>query len=202
MDYRRLGNAGVKVSALSFGSWVTFGSQVDTDAAADCMAAAYDAGCNFFDNAETYTHGRSEEVMGVALKKLGWDRDSYLLSSKAFFGRKNDPKPTQRGLSRKHLVEACDQALGRLQVDYLDLFFCHRPDDETPVAETVRAMNELIQRGKVFYWGTSGYIELIRRGGGLESILPHAGILAGVGVATLVIGASALRRRVGRGETA
>ncbi len=155
MEYRRLGNAGLKVSALSLGSWVTFGNQVDKKLAAECMAAAYDKGCNFFDNAETYARGESEELMGAALKQLSWDRDSYSVSSKAFFGRVSDPKPTQRGLSRKHLVEACDQALTRLQVEYLDLYYCHRPDPETPVEETVRAMNDLIQRGKVLYWGTS-----------------------------------------------
>jgi voltage-dependent potassium channel beta subunit len=155
MEYRRLGNAGLKVSALSLGSWVTFGNQVDRNLAVDCMAAAYEQGCNFFDNAETYARGESELLMGAALKQLAWDRDSYSVSSKAFFGRVSDPRPTQRGLSRKHLYEACDQALSRLQLDYLDLYYCHRPDPETPIVETVRAMNELIARGKVLYWGTS-----------------------------------------------
>ncbi|MCL4141058.1 UNVERIFIED_CONTAM: hypothetical protein GTU68_009883 [Idotea baltica] len=155
MEYRRLGNAGLKVSALSLGSWVTFGNQVDRNLAAECMAAAYDQGCNFFDNAETYARGESEKLMGAALQQLGWDRDTYIVSSKAFFGRVSDPKPTQRGLSRKHLFEACDQALTRLQLEYLDLYYCHRPDPETPIIETVRAMNELILRGKVLYWGTS-----------------------------------------------
>lgn len=155
MEYRRLGRSGLKVSALSFGSWVTFGPQVDVDAAVACMKIAYDAGVNFFDNAETYADGRSEIIMGEALNRLGWSRDSYCVSSKVFFGVGDDPAPTQRGLSRKHVVEACDQALARLRVDYLDLYFCHRPDPETPVEETVRAMHELVMRGKVLYWGTS-----------------------------------------------
>ncbi len=155
MEYRRLGSSGLKVSALSFGSWVTFSNQVDIDAAVACMTAAYDAGVNFFDNAEIYAHGKSEEIMGAALKKAGWARDSYIVSSKVRWGAVPDAKPTQRGLSRKHVVEACDQAMQRLGVDYLDLYFCHRPDPETPVEETVRAMSELIWRGKVLYWGTS-----------------------------------------------
>lgn len=156
MEYRRLGKSGLKVSELSFGSWVTFGNQVDVDKAVACMVAAYDAGCNFFDNAEGYAAGQSEVVMGKALKQLAWSRDSYSVSSKVFFGAQTtQPKPTQRGLSRKHIVEACHQSLGRLQVDYLDLFFCHRADPETPIEETVRAMTELIQQGKVLYWGTS-----------------------------------------------
>lgn len=155
MEYRRLGKSGLKVSALSFGSWVTFGNQMDVDKAAACMAAAYDAGVNFFDNAEVYASGLSETVMGKALKQLNWRRDSYIISSKVMFGSQSDPTPTQRGLSRKHVVEACDQALERLQVEYLDLYFCHRPDPEVPIEEVVRAMTELILRGKVFYWGTS-----------------------------------------------
>lgn len=155
MEYRRLGNSGLKVSALSFGSWVTFDNQMDTDLAAESMAAAYDAGCNFFDNAEIYAHGQSEIIMGQALKKLGWPRDSYIVSSKVYRGAIPNPKPTQRGLSRKHIVEACYQALARLQVDYLDLYYCHRSDLEVPIEETVRAMTELIQRGHVLYWGTS-----------------------------------------------
>lgn len=155
MNYRRLGKSGLKVSELSFGSWVTFSNQVDIDKAVDCMAAAYDAGCNFFDNAETYANGKSELVMGAALKKLNWERDSYIVSSKVMFGSHDDPKPTQHGLSRKHIVEACHQAMERLGVEYLDLYFCHRPDPEVPIEETVRAMTELIHQGKVFYWGTS-----------------------------------------------
>lgn len=152
MEYRRLGRSGLQVSEFSFGSWVTFGKQVDIDAAASIMAIAYDNGVNFFDNAEGYESGRSEEVMGEALRRLGWSRDSYIVSSKVFWG---GSKPTQRGLSRKHLVDACNNALRRLQVDYLDLYFCHRPDIDTPIEETVRAMHDLVAQGKVLYWGTS-----------------------------------------------
>ncbi|VAW42954.1 Voltage-gated potassium channel beta subunit [hydrothermal vent metagenome] len=155
MEYRRLGKSGLKVSALSFGSWVTFDAQADVDLAAEMMAAAYDAGVNFFDNAEVYAHGKSEEIMGAALKKLGWDRDSYIVSSKVMWGRMPNPAPTQRGLSRKHIMEGCYQALARMQVDYLDLYFCHRPDPEVPMEEVVRSMNTLIEQGKLFYWGTS-----------------------------------------------
>lgn len=155
MEYRRLGKSGLKVSVLSFGSWVTFKNQADVDLAADMMAAAYDAGVNFFDNAEVYAHGQSELIMGAALQKLGWSRDSYIVSSKVRWGAVASPKPTQFGLSRKHIVEACHQAMARMQVDYLDLYFCHRPDPEVPMEEVVRAMTELIQQGKVFYWGTS-----------------------------------------------
>ncbi len=155
MEYRRLGKSGLKVSVLSFGSWVTFKNQADVDNAAAMMKVAYDAGVNFFDNAEVYAHGQSEIIMGLALKKLGWARDSYTVSSKVMFGAVTDPQPTQRGLSRKHIYEACHQAMERLQVDYLDLYFCHRPDPEVPVEEVVRAMTELIHQGKVFYWGTS-----------------------------------------------
>lgn len=152
MDYRRLGSSGLKVSEFAFGSWVTFAKQVDTGNATSMMAAAYDAGVNFFDNAEGYEAGRSEVVMGEALKSLGWSRDSYIVSSKVFWG---GAKPTQRGLSRKHVTDACHAALRRLQVDYLDLYFCHRPDIDTPVEETVRAMHDLVTQGKVLYWGTS-----------------------------------------------
>jgi voltage-dependent potassium channel beta subunit len=155
MEYRRLGKSGLKVSALSFGSWVTFGTQMDVDKALDSMKAAYDAGVNFFDNAEIYAHGKSELIMGEALQKSGWRRDSYIVSSKALWGSVPDPKPTQEGLSRKHLVEACHQAMARLQVDYLDLYFCHRPDPEVPIEEVVWTMTHLIQQGKVLYWGTS-----------------------------------------------
>lgn len=155
MEYRRLGKSGLKVSALSFGSWVTFSTQADVDLAADMMKAAYDAGVNFFDNAEIYAHGKSEEIMGQALKQLGWRRDTFIVSSKVMWGSVKNPAPTQRGLSRKHIVEACHQAMDRLQVDYLDLYFCHRPDPEVPMEEVVRSMNTLIEQGKVFYWGTS-----------------------------------------------
>lgn len=152
MEYRHLGKSGLKVSEFSFGSWVTFGAQVGDKTASDCMKLAYDAGINFFDNAEVYASGKSEEVMGRILKKMQWDRTSYVLSSKVFWGGK---LPNQVGLSRKHVFEACHAALRRLQVDYLDLFFCHRPDPETPIEETVTAMNDLIRQGKVLYWGTS-----------------------------------------------
>lgn len=152
MEYRHLGQSGLKVSTLSLGSWVTFKSQVDLSLAEQMMAYAYDEGINFFDNAEVYAAGASEEIMGDALKNLGWGRDTYTVSSKAFWG---GDKPTQRGLSRKHLTDACHAAMKRLKVDYLDLFFCHRPDESTPIEETVRTMNDLIQQGKVLYWGTS-----------------------------------------------
>ncbi len=155
MEYRRLGHSGLQVSALSLGSWVTFGPQVNVDNAAKLMKIAYDAGVNFFDNAEAYARGESERIMGEALAKLGWRRDSYIVSSKVWFGSVDDPKPTQKGLCRKHIFEACHQAMERLQVDYLDLYFCHRPDENTPIEETVRAMDQLIGQGKVLYWGTS-----------------------------------------------
>lgn len=156
MEYRRLGKSGLQLSVLSYGSWVTFYHQVGDDLGDRLMGIAYDNGINFFDNAEAYEGGRSEEVMGRILKKKDWDRTSYCVSSKAFFGLygKNN-KPTQRGLCRKHLVEACEAALKRMQLDYLDLFFCHRPDPETPIEEVVRTMNTLIAQGKILYWGTS-----------------------------------------------
>jgi len=154
MEYRRLGKAGVKVSALSFGSWVTFGNQVDDTIAEGCMVAAYEAGVNFFDNAEGYASGQSEIVMGNILQRLGWPRDTFLVSSKVFFGSVRRGI-NQVGLSRKHVIEACHDAMQRLQVDYLDLYFCHRPDPETPILETVRAMHTLVEQGKVLYWGTS-----------------------------------------------
>lgn len=152
MKYRRLGRAGLQVSELSLGSWVTFANQVDTNHAKELMACAYDAGVNFFDNAEGYESGKSEEAMGDALHALNWSRDSYCVSSKVFWGGN---KPTQRGLSAKHVTEACHAAMKRLRVDYLDLYFCHRPDIDTPIEETVRAMHNLITQGKVLYWGTS-----------------------------------------------
>ncbi len=155
MEYRRLGSSGLKVSALSFGAWVTFSNQLDIGHAVEIMASAYESGVNFFDNAEVYAHGEAERIMGRALEELAWPRDSYLVSSKVRFGSVQDPKPTQLGLSRKHVIEACDQALDRLGVDYLDLYLCHRSDTEVPILETVWAMNDLIQMGKVHYWGTS-----------------------------------------------
>lgn len=154
MLYRRLGNSGLQVSALSLGSWITFGNQIGNNIAKDLMILAYENGVNFFDNAEVYAHGKSEIVMGSILKELNWERSSYLVSSKVFFGD-GGKKPNQTGLNRKHIFEACEAALKRLQVDYLDLFFCHRPDKNTPMEETVWAMNHLMQQGKILYWGTS-----------------------------------------------
>lgn len=154
MEYRQLGPSGIQISALSLGSWLTFGKQIGDEVAEKLMAVAYERGVNFFDNAEIYARGQSEIVMGRILRKMNWDRSSYLVSSKAFFGD-GGKLPNQTGLSRKHLFEACHAALKRLQVDYLDLYFCHRPDKKTPVAETVWAMNHLIAQGKVLYWGTS-----------------------------------------------
>ena len=156
MEYRRLGRSGLQVSVLSFGSWVTFHKQIDDSIADELMGIAYEQGINFFDNAEVYALGESEKMMGRVLKKKNWDRTSYTLSSKAYFGwRGKDNKPNQTGLSRKHLFEACHEALQRLQVDYLDLFFCHRPDINVPVEEVVWTMHNLIQQGKILYWGTS-----------------------------------------------
>ena len=155
MEYRKLGKSGLKVSELSFGSWVTFNTQVDTKLAEDMFKVCFDSGINFFDNAEGYDRGKSEEVMGQALKSINEPRDSYCVSSKVFFSSSPNPKPTQLGLSKKHITEACHQAMKRLQVDYLDLYFCHRADPDTPIGETVWAMHNLITQGKVLYWGTS-----------------------------------------------
>jgi voltage-dependent potassium channel beta subunit len=155
MRYRPLGKSGLQVSELSFGAWVTFGKQADVDLAAELLKTAYDAGVNFYDNAEIYEYGQAEIVMGKAIQKLGWRRDSYLVSSKVHGGCIPDPNPNQWGLSRKHIYDACYQAMERLRVDYLDLYFCHRPDARIPMEETVRAMTELIHQGKVRYWGTS-----------------------------------------------
>jgi len=157
MEYRYLGASGLKVSALSFGSWVTFGNQMNLDKAYDCMQAAYAAGVNFFDNAEVYANGQSEEIMGQVIKKAGWKRSDLVVSTKIFWG---GPGPNDRGLSRKHLLEGTDAALQRLQVDYVDLIFCHRPDQHTPIEETVRAMSHLINQGKALYWGTSEWSAL------------------------------------------
>lgn len=164
MEYRRLGSSGLKLSALSFGAWITFGRQLGRKEARELIACAWDHGVNFFDNAETYAAGEAERVMGDALADLRLPRDAYCVSSKVYFGAAAEPRPTQRGLSRKHVIEACHQALVRLHVDYLDLYFCHRPDPETPIEETVRAMDDLIRSGKVLYWGTSEWpAELILR---------------------------------------
>lgn len=154
MRYRRLGTSGLQLSELSLGSWLTFGKQITDDTAAALMATAYDNGINFFDNAEIYARGESERVMGRILRKMEWPRDTWCVSSKVFFGA-GGKLPTQVGLHRKHVTEACHAALHRLQVDYLDLFFCHRPDPNTPIQETVWSMHQLIMQGKVMYWGTS-----------------------------------------------
>ena len=152
MNYRRLGNTGLKISELSYGSWVTFSFQLEQKDANNMLKLAYDNGINFFDNAEAYASGESEKIMGTAISSLGWSRDSFIISSKVFWGGE---KPTQKGLSHKHILDACDNALRRLQVDYLDLYFCHRPDPDTPIEETVRAMHTLVMQGKICYWGTS-----------------------------------------------
>lgn len=156
MEYRRMGRSGLQLSVLSYGSWVTFHKQINDSIADELMGIAYDNGINFFDNAEAYALGESEKMMGRILKKKNWDRTSYTVSSKAFFGwRGKENKPNQTGLSRKHLMEACHEALQRLQLDYLDLFFCHRPDPNVPIEEVVWTMHNLIQQGKILYWGTS-----------------------------------------------
>ena len=154
MEYNNLGKSGLKVSRLSLGSWLTFGKLIEDKVSEKLMHYAYDQGINFFDNAEIYARGKSELVMGKILKKSAWSRDSYIVSSKVFFGT-GGQWPTQKGLNRKHVFEACHQALKRLQVDYLDLYFCHRPDKSTPIEETVWAMHQLIMQGKILYWGTS-----------------------------------------------
>jgi voltage-dependent potassium channel beta subunit len=154
MEYRRLGRSGLKVSALSFGSWVTYGNQLDTSAARECMAAAWDAGVNFFDNAEVYAAGKSEEIMGEVLAKAGWPRLKYVVSTKFFWGIGDGPNE-KNTLNRKYLMNAIDGSLRRLRLDFVDLVFCHRPDPQTPVEETVWAMHDMIERGKALYWGTS-----------------------------------------------
>ena len=155
MQYRRLGSSGLQLSALSFGAWLTFGAQVGRGTARELVAAAWDHGINFFDNAESYANGEAERVMGDVIADLRLPRDGFCVSSKVFFGSVEAPRPTQRGLSRKHVTDACHGALKRLRVDYLDLFYCHRPDPDTPVEETVRTMDGLVRQGKVMYWGTS-----------------------------------------------
>jgi voltage-dependent potassium channel beta subunit len=152
MEYRYLGRSGLKVSALSLGSWVTFGEQVGNDVAYDSMSAAFEAGVNFFDNAEVYADGKAETVMGEVVKKAGWSRSDLVIATKIFWGGDG---PNDRGLSRKHLLEGVDASLSRLAMDYVDLIFCHRPDMHTPIEETVWAMNHIINQGKAFYWGTS-----------------------------------------------
>lgn len=162
MEYRSLGKSGLKVSALSYGAWVTFGEQVDADLAYECMSAAFDAGVNFFDNAEAYGGGQAEVIMGQVLRRAGWRRSDLVVSTKIFWGGEyqGPGKPyrygvNDRGLSRKHIIEGTNAALARLQLDYVDLLFCHRPDLETPLEETVRAMDHLVNQGKALYWGTS-----------------------------------------------
>jgi voltage-dependent potassium channel beta subunit len=154
MEYRKLGKSGLQLSALSLGSWLTFGGQIDDDTAEKMMDIAYEAGVNFFDNAEGYQEGRSEQVMGNILKKKNWARSSYIVSGKVFWGNE-EGKPNQKGLSRKHIFESCHKSLRSFQLDYLDLLFCHRPDKSVPIEETVWAMHNLIVQGKILYWGTS-----------------------------------------------
>jgi voltage-dependent potassium channel beta subunit len=154
MKYRHLGRAGIQVSELSLGSWITFNTQLDVDAAMACMSVAYEAGANFFDNAEAYARGKSEEVMGMALRKLGWRRGSYLVSTKVYWGLHRGPNEGHT-LNRKRVIEAINGSLERLQLDYVDLYFCHRPDSTTPIEETVWAMHNVIEWGKALYWGTS-----------------------------------------------
>ncbi len=156
MEYRYLGKSGLQLSVLSFGSWVTFHKQIDDGLADELMSFAYDNGINFFDNAEVYALGESEKMMGRILRHKQWDRSSFVVSSKVFFGsRGKENKPNQTGLSRKHITEACHESLQRLHVNYLDLFFCHRPDPNVPVEEIVWTMHNLVQQGKILYWGTS-----------------------------------------------
>ena len=152
MQYRRLGRSGLQVSALSYGSWVTFGDQIDTDRAAECMQVAYDHGVNFFDNAEAYSGGQSEVMMGEIIRDKGWTRSDLVVSTKIFWGGDG---PNDVGLSRKHVIEGTRAALDRLQMDYVDLVFCHRPDQQTPIEETVRAMSHVVDQGYALYWGTS-----------------------------------------------
>jgi voltage-dependent potassium channel beta subunit len=155
MQYRRLGDTGVKVSVLSFGSWVTFHTQLDTDLALECMQAAHDAGCNFFDNAEGYAGGKSEEIMGKALAQLGWPRWSYLVTTKFYWGINSDPVNMTNTLNRKYLSQAIDGSLERFGLDFVDVAYCHRADPDTPIEETVWAMSEMVSQGKALYWGTS-----------------------------------------------
>ena len=154
MEYRRLGRAGLKVSVFSFGAWVTFGEQMGEEVAYECMAAAYEAGVNFFDNAEAYAGGKAETIMGKVFQRAGWRRSSYVVSTKFFWGLNEGPNE-RNTLNRKYLMQAIDDSLERFQLDYVDLVFCHRPDPETPIEETVRAMHAMIEQGKAHYWGTS-----------------------------------------------
>ena len=155
MPYRRLGRSGLQVSALSFGSWVTFGTQVDTGLARDCLSAARDAGVNFFDNAEAYAGGQSEQIMGDAIAELGWERHSYVISTKLFWGMHDGVPNMKNTLNRKYLLQGIDASLERMGLDFVDLLFCHRADPETPIEETVWAMSDIVSAGKALYWGTS-----------------------------------------------
>jgi len=154
MPYRRLGRSGLQVSTLSFGSWVSFGAQLDTGLARDCMAAAFEGGVNFFDNAESYAGGESERLMGQAIAELGWERHSYVISTKFFWGLHSEPNMSNT-LNRKYLLQAIDGSLERLGLDFVDLIFCHRSDPDTPIEETVRACSDIVSSGKAHYWGTS-----------------------------------------------
>lgn len=154
MEHRRLGRSGLKVSVLSFGSWVSFGNQVDTGLARDCIAAAGEAGVTFFDNAEAYEAGKSEQIMGEAIEQLGWSRETYTISTKLFWGITEGPN-TRNTLNRKYLMHAIDGSLERMGLDFVDLLFCHRPDPDTPIEETVWAMSDIVSAGKALYWGTS-----------------------------------------------
>jgi voltage-dependent potassium channel beta subunit len=154
MTYRRLGRSGLKVSVLSFGSWVSFGPQLDVGRARDCLAAAYEAGVNFFDNAQSYAGGESERIMGEAIAALGWPRSSFVVSSKYYWGL-DDAVNARNTLNRKYLLEAIDPSLERLGLDHLDLVYCHRPDPDTPIEETVWAMSDIVASGRAHYWGTS-----------------------------------------------
>ena len=173
MEYRHLGRSGLKVSALSYGAWVTFGDQIDVDRAAECMQIAYDHGVNFFDNAEAYARGQAEEMMGDIIQQKGWSRSDLVVSTKIFWGGDG---PNDVGLSRKHVIEGTKAALRRLKMDVVDLVYCHRPDPETPMEETVRAMSHLVDRGYAFYWGTSEWTaEQIRHAAGIarrENLIP------------------------------
>jgi aryl-alcohol dehydrogenase-like predicted oxidoreductase len=155
MEYRRLGDSGLKVSVLGFGSWVTFHNQLDTDLALECMQAAHDAGCNFFDNAEAYAGGRSEAIMGKVLRELAWPRWSYVVTTKFFWGINGDDPNMRSTLNRKYLMQAMDASLERFGLDYVDVVYCHRADPDTPIEETVWAMSDIIASGKALYWGTS-----------------------------------------------
>ena len=173
MEYRHLGRSGLKVSALSYGAWVTFGDQIDVDRAAECMQIAYDHGVNFFDNAEAYAGGQAEAMMGDIIQQKGWSRSDLVVSTKIFWGGDG---PNDVGLSRKHVIEGTKAALRRLKMDVVDLVYCHRPDPETPMEETVRAMSHLVDRGYAFYWGTSEWTaEQIRHAAGIarrENLIP------------------------------